>query len=52
MTADENLSSLISAPLAVKWPGVQILNLKQQESDTGAMKIVWDEPKIGNVSED
>ncbi len=53
MTADETLSSLISAPLIVKWPGVQIVNLRQEDSNTGSLKIMWDEPLItgnGKVS--
>lgn len=50
MTADENLSSLVSVPLTCVWPGIQIPNLKQSESDSGVLKITWDEPNIvGNA---
>jgi hypothetical protein len=50
MTADENLSSLISGPLYVKWPGISVINLRQGESDGATMKINWDDPILyGNA---
>lgn len=50
ITADENLSSLLSTPLNVVWPGIQVPNLRQLESETGTLKIAWDEPSlVGNA---
>jgi hypothetical protein len=50
MTAEENLSSPLSQPLKVMWPGIKVPNIRIIEHDGGILRVGWEEPTIsGNA---
>jgi hypothetical protein len=50
MTAEENLSSPLSHPLKVVWPGIKLPNIRAIDHDGGILRVGWDEPIIsGNA---
>jgi hypothetical protein len=50
LTSNENLSSALSSPLYVLWPGIKPPNLQILENNNSIVKIGWEEPKItGNA---
>jgi hypothetical protein len=46
LTTDESLSSQMSPPLKVMWPGITVPSIKQIENDYGVARIAWDEPIV------
>jgi hypothetical protein len=50
MTLDENLSSTLSAPLKVTWPGMKLPHLKILSQDHGILRLGWDEPILSGGS--
>lgn len=46
MTSDESLTSTISPPLKVVWPGMKLPNLRAIENPDGTVKVLWDDPEI------
>jgi hypothetical protein len=50
MTSDEGLTSPISAPLVVIWPGIMVPNLREIENEKGILRLGWDDPVLtGNI---
>ncbi len=50
MTAEEHVSSPLSAALIVIWPGITVPNIRQIENENGLLRLGWDEPVItGNM---
>ena len=54
VTSDESISSPMSAPLVVVWPGILLPNLREIDNDSGSggsvLRLAWDEPVVtGNL---
>lgn len=47
MTSEENLSSPLSSPLKVVWPGIKLPHLRMIERDhSGLIRIGWNDPSV------